>query len=178
MIQCKFSQSLLTDVFWAVWHLRFSPNDLIQKELLDRAAQTYVAILMEKGKTIMNKDHFFKAYPNILSQGVHHSFFKCFPKSLKYFDQNFAVLVCDTVAEWIVGLRPTEPWCLHWKALDIGFISKGVRQVPKENESAKRRMTRAASVIQAPTTDPGELSFAIVHNLVNKFSNRKSIRAG
>jgi hypothetical protein len=122
----------LRDVFWHVWHETFQPNEEIQSKLLDRIAKNYVTLFLSC--KLIFKDHFFKAYPNIMAESTNYAFFYCFPKSLKHFTMEFKMRICDCYSRWLNGIEaPAQPWCLEWEEFDILTIMKQEKMLAEGN---------------------------------------------
>ena len=55
---------------------------------------------------------------------VWKGFMESFPKSQTHFGVTFQITVCDFVAEWIMGIIPSSPWCLDWDSHEPQTILK------------------------------------------------------
>lgn len=66
---------------------------------------------------------------------MEQAFIHCFPKSIKYFDLNFKIKICDYFAEWFHGMKPSEPWCFNWEKRELNWISlQQEKYAPKETD--------------------------------------------
>jgi hypothetical protein len=119
---CKSSIQIVSDSFWYIWHHQFNPDDQVQQKLLDRISNVFVGFFISCKLSSQSKDEFFKIYPNILSIVVWSGFMDSFPKSQKHFGLEFQIIICDYLAEWIMGIAPVNPWCLEWNLLESKAI--------------------------------------------------------
>jgi hypothetical protein len=126
---CKSSIQIVSDSFWYIWHHQFNPDDQVQIKLLDRISNVFVGFFISCKLSSQSKDEFFKIYPNILSIVVWSGFIDSFPKSQKHFGLDFQIIICDYLAEWIMGIVPVNPWCLEWNVLESKAIKAETAKV-------------------------------------------------
>ena len=111
------SCQLVSDAFWYIWHVRFNSDLQVEQKLLERISNVIVGLLVNC-KLSKSKDEFFQIYPNIISIIVWNGFMASFPKSQNHFGLPFQTMICDHLAEWIMGIVPVYPWCLEWNTLN------------------------------------------------------------
>lgn len=110
------SCQIVSASFWYLWHHQFSPENENQTKLLERISRVFVGVFINSSLSSHSKDEIFKIYPNIMSIAVWYGFMDCFPKSHKHFGIPFQTIICDSLAEWMLGIIPFNPWCLEWES--------------------------------------------------------------
>ncbi len=58
---------------------------------------------------------FLKLYADFLCQAVYMVFYRAFPDSRLHFGDNFKQILCDTIFEWILGIRAIPGSYKDWK---------------------------------------------------------------
>eukprot|EP01029_Cantina_marsupialis_P006368 TRINITY_DN1699_c0_g1_i5.p1 TRINITY_DN1699_c0_g1~~TRINITY_DN1699_c0_g1_i5.p1 ORF type:complete len:449 (+),score=72.00 TRINITY_DN1699_c0_g1_i5:131-1477(+) len=110
------SRAIIQDAFWWFFSGSFT-KDLSSNEnqnsLFDRMAQYFVKLFSKVPES--SKDHFFDKYHDAVAQTVFWSYFQAFPRSQSLFNEEFQMEMIDTISEWVMGIRLSNPPRKHWR---------------------------------------------------------------
>ncbi|CAF4500913.1 unnamed protein product [Rotaria sp. Silwood1] len=76
------TKALILDMFWWVFLENYQNQPKIQKKLLERSSNNYVALLMME-IDLRYRDKCFQVYPSLLAETIFACFKVCFPASIK-----------------------------------------------------------------------------------------------
>ncbi|CAF0971123.1 unnamed protein product [Rotaria sordida] len=76
------TKALILDIFWWIFLEHYQSQPKIQKQLLQRCSNNYVALLMME-LDLRYRDKCFQVYPSLLAETVFACFKVCFPASIK-----------------------------------------------------------------------------------------------
>ncbi|XP_043923919.1 protein FAM227A isoform X2 [Protopterus annectens] len=108
-------RAILLDAFWWIFLYKYQPDLASQNFLFDRIAENYIQ-LMTDCRSIQYGEVFLKALPGILCQAVYSCFCCSFPQSGLQFDSDdFKRDLCNTLHEWIGGIRPSLGIYRKWE---------------------------------------------------------------
>lgn len=140
------SVAVLQDTFWWIFLHKFDQgrNRTESMSLLyDRIADSYVALFTSIHNDV--KDKFLSVYPNCLSQAVFLIYHQAFPESGNRLADDFKQELCNTVFEWVTGIKPAtqifQKWDIKKMETDSAKGKKTERQV---SETTQKIMQAAA----------------------------------
>ena len=110
---------MIQDIFWYIFCNEFrdkgqrSPGDKAKNrtdvaKLVNRLAGVYAKLLVSSNDNEA-ADKFFLKFPDIIAQIVYIAFKQAYPVSNAKFNEDFKMLVADTIAELVTGLKSSNP---------------------------------------------------------------------
>lgn len=101
-------------------------------KFFSRISESFAALLLNIHPSM--RDRFFENYASFLSQAIYLAFFNVFPDCVLQFNNQFKQDICNTVHEWILGLRPIPDSYENWQINDEINIT-GEAKGSQNNES-------------------------------------------
>lgn len=101
-------------------------------KFFSRISESFAALLLNIHPGI--RDRFFENYATFLSQAIYLAFFNVFPDCVLQFNNEFKQEICNTVHEWVLGLRPLPESYENWQIKNEINVT-GDSKVSQNNES-------------------------------------------
>ena len=93
------------------------------------------------------RDRFFENYASFLSQAIYLAFFNVFSDCVLKFNNEFKQEICNTVYEWVLGLRPIPESYENWKINDEINVT-GETKGSQNNESIHTLLSKILLVLK------------------------------
>ncbi|XP_063432056.1 protein FAM227B-like isoform X6 [Mytilus trossulus] len=141
------SVAVLQDTFWWIFLNKFDEgrNTTDNKSLLyDRIADSYVALFTSIHNDV--KDKFLGVYPNCLAQAVYLIYRQAFPESSNKLADEFKQELCNTVFEWITGIKAPGQIFNKWDVKKIETDSAKGKKADKQVSETTQKIMQAAAL--------------------------------
>ncbi|CAC5404923.1 unnamed protein product [Mytilus coruscus] len=141
------SVAVLQDTFWWIFLNKFDEgrNTTENKSLLyDRIADSYVALFTSIHNDV--KDKFLGVYPNCLAQAVYLIYHQAFPESSNKLADEFKQELCNTVFEWITGIKAPGQIFNKWDVRKIESDSAKGKKADKQVSETTQKIMQAAAL--------------------------------
>lgn len=141
------SVAVLQDTFWWIFLNKFDEgrNTTENKSLLyDRIADSYVALFTSIHNDV--KDKFLGVYPNCLAQAVYLIYHQAFPESSNKLADEFKQELCNTVFEWITGIKAPGQIFNKWDVRKIETDSAKGKKADKQVSETTQKIMQAAAL--------------------------------
>ncbi|VDI19018.1 Hypothetical predicted protein [Mytilus galloprovincialis] len=141
------SVAVLQDTFWWIFLNKFDEgrNTTENKSLLyDRIADSYVALFTSIHNDV--KDKFLGVYPNCLAQAVYLIYRQAFPESSNKLADEFKQELCNTVFEWITGIKAPGQIFNKWDVKKIETDSAKGKKADKQVSETTQKIMQAAAL--------------------------------
>ncbi|XP_069509070.1 protein FAM227A [Ambystoma mexicanum] len=132
---------IVVDSFWWIFLHKYQPDPDSQALLFDRIAEKYVDLLHQCNNG--NRwNAFMTDFPNVLSQMIYTMFCFSFPDSVvKFRTSEFRTFLCNTIWEWIAGLRPSPNISNNW---GFDYLEPKKKEVELRNSGNNKEKKAAA----------------------------------
>ncbi|CAG2252519.1 unnamed protein product [Mytilus edulis] len=141
------SVAVLQDTFWWIFLNKFDEgrNTTENKSLLyDRIADSYVALFTSIHNDV--KDKFLGVYPNCLAQAVYLIYRQAFPESSNKLADEFKQELCNTVFEWITGIKAPGQIFNKWDVKKMETDSAKGKKADKQVSETTQKIMQAAAL--------------------------------